>query len=364
MTLSLGDVARLPLEDRATYVERFGHDEICSAVQALRTAASPCAVAATPARIAWAMAYNVCPEEPAGTRGVRISDRFLGTTSNRAVNRWSVATPWRDVWDFYVTPRRALVFPDDGERPWARTLLRELARSVACEQRSDPPWSIHPVDQMLAQECQREVYELSCARIRGVLARRSEWRDFRDDIVGDTWLNAIHSAWSPTAHRRFAGRSLISSWLCAIALNTARNHTRTRSRQHRHEEPWSSTHANSLVADGAGDAMTTTVREVELARRFRQCIENLDERQRELLNDLLHGATPMEIAHKRGTSPPTVSQHQDKLMRDLRRCFSERSVRPGTSKQKVFKAVRELLASLGPAVFPFLKKRPQDGPEP
>ena len=352
MSLSLGSVAVLPLDQRAAFVERFGGDELATAIASLADARSRCALAVTPARVAWAMAYNVTVDHVSapGT----LSARFVGSTT--AEERWTAATPWSAVWQFYTQPHNTTVFAGDEQRPHGRTLLRELARSVACEQRADYPWSAAACDPALAQDCQNEVYELSRTRVSGVIARRVQWVDARDEIISETWLRAMQSAWGPEAKRRFVGRSLLSSWLCAVALNTARNYTRAYARQRAREEPWTEPYANRLLADSPVESRLDATHEVDLSVRFRECIERLPERDRELLSYFLDGVPPVEIAKVRGTSPPTISQHQERLIRELRRCFADRSVRSGTSRQKVFKSVRDLLASIGPELFPFLKR--------
>lgn len=356
MSLSLGAVASLPLEQRAAFVERFGRDELVTTTESFAHARSRCGAAVTPARVAWAMAYNLSTADPSDSGEGGLSARFLGTTSTQAANRWTPDTPWAVVWEFYVRPHSTLIFAGDDQQPRARTLLRELARSVACEQRGDWPWSSVRVDQGLAQECQNEVYELSRGRVTGLLGRRAEWREARDEIISETWLRAMRTAWSPAAQRRFVARSLISSWLCAIALNTAKNYARAYARQRRREEPWTDPHSNVLVVDPPEESVDVAAGGGDLAVRFRDCIEKLGDKDRELLKYFLDGVSPVEIAKARGTTPPTISQQQDRLIRELRRCFAERTVKTGTTRQKVFKSVRDLLGSIGPDLFPFLKK--------
>lgn len=362
--MTLGSLAALALDERAALVERHGHDQLNRACDALARAGSRCAGAVTARRIAWAMAYNLADSVGAESAAANVNPRFLGVRSRSDADRWSADTPWHVVWAHYCEPHRVIVFPTDAAHPEDRTLLRELARSVASEQRRGYPWSPEAIDDAAAQACQHEAYELSRARISGLLGQRRQWAVGRDEVIGDTWLRAVRTAWGPDATQRFIGRSLISSWLCAIAINAARHRARVDARLRRRERSLAAGDAEQLAADGAESLEDTTASDVELARRFRECLESLDAPSRELIRQFLEGQTPGDIARARGTTPPTVSQHQERLIRNLRRCFSERAVRPGASRQKVFKTVRELLASLGPDLFPFLRKPPHRTGEP
>ena len=174
----------------------------------------------------------------------------------------------------------------------------------------------------------------------------------------------MRAAWAPDASHRFVGRSLISSWLCSIVINTAKNHARASARRQRREAPWAVAEIERLAAADAEPLLDSGTSDTELARRFRACLESLDEANRELLRQFMAGRTPGDVARARGTTPPTISQHQDRLIRDIRRCFAERTVRAGTTRQKVFKTVRELLASFGTGLFPSLRKSSERTEEP
>lgn len=361
--LSLGSLGALPLEERADLVERHGGDELGRTCDALARAQSRSAGTVTPKRLAWAMAYNIAGQDGAASAPDGLNARLLGVGNRLGANCWSAETPWSIAWTYYVRPHHVIVFPTDEIYPADRTLLRDLARSVACEQRAGYPWSPEAVDATIAQACQHEVYELSRTRIAGLLAKHRRWGAARDEIISDTWVRAMRSAWSHEATHRFVGRSLISSWLCSIAINTAKNHERASARLKRREEPWAPADMEQLSGAGA-DLPGEAVNDVDLARRFRACLESLDDVSRELLRQFVAGRTPGDIARARGTTAPTISQHQERLIRDIRRCFGERTVRQGTTQQKVFKAVRHLLASVGPELFPFLRKTSQRTDEP
>jgi RNA polymerase sigma factor (sigma-70 family) len=367
MSMSLAAVACLPLEDRAAFVERSGRTELLATVEALKRAQSPCGEAVTCSRLAWAMAFNMSgPNGGTGTAPAGIRANFLGTRSRRSADRWSPDTSWDVVWAFYVRPHDVRVFESDRDDPGARTLLRELARSVSCEERDDWPWSSQPVDRDLARQCQREVYQLSSTRLTGVLSERLEWWAARDEIVSDTWLQAMNGAWGPHASRRFVGRSLISSWLCAIALNLARNHGRAQARQRRREEPWSDRHANLHLAPEAAAEQSSADEDAAseaLARRFHDCINRLREKDRDLIRSLLEGRTPTQIAAIQGKTPAAISQHQQRVVAALQQHFADRQVRSGVTVQKILKSFREHLRSVGYDLFPFLRtgKRRTDG---
>lgn len=366
MSLPLGAVASLPLEDRAAFIERFGQNELAATIQGLKRAESPCGWAVTPSRLAWAMAFNVrnADDAPGPTQsGVNL--RFLGGTGKRSPARWTAATQWTEVWHFYVEPRNVQVFPFDRDTPLARTLLRELARSVASEERDDWPWSQHRVDNALTRNCREEVQALSRSRLEGFLSKRAGWLEDPNDVINATWLTAIEHAWGPKARHRFMGCSLISTWLCGIALNVARDMGRARELRRKREEPWSDWHASLLIAPHPED---DAVREKEAGaqalKRLREYVEELRDKDRDLLRLLIDKMPPSQIAATLGRTPARVSQIQESMVRNMRLRFPDRQVRTGTTMQKVLKAFREQLARTGYEVFPSLKNRKPSQDEP
>lgn len=366
MSLSLGAVASLPLEDRAAFIERFGQNELAATIEGLKRAESPCGWAATPSRLAWAMAFSLRnADDASGTAPGGVNNRFLRRTGRSAAAPWTSATSWSEVWHFYVEPREIQVFASDRSQPAAPTLLRELARSVASEERDDWPWSPHRVDAALARHCRDEVQALSRPRLEGFLSKRAGWLDEPNDVINATWLTAIEHTWGPAARHRFMGCSLISTWLCGVALNVARDLARAREVRKRREEPWSDWHASRLIAPPADD---DTVQAEEAAtgprRQLQAYVEELREKDRDLLRLLIDQMPPSQIAATLGRTPARVSQIQEKIVRNMRLQFPERQVRAGTTMQKVLKAFREQLARTGYEVFPSLKSRKPSQDEP
>jgi RNA polymerase sigma factor (sigma-70 family) len=359
MSPSLAALACLPLADRAAFVERHGQHDLVATIEGLKRAGSVSVSAVTPQRMAWAMAYNLAtPDGATRADSEALNPRFLSTHSESDRSLWSARTTWDDVWAFYVRPHRTQVFESDDDDPASRTLLRELARSVGCEERDDWPWSAHPVDRGLAVACRDEVYQLSSTRVRGVLARNHDWRSLSHDIIGLTWLRAVDGAWGRSARKRFVAKSLISTWLCAIAIHTAQNYMRDLARQRRREDGWSDRHGEALVTPIDESLVIDEALNADFGRRLGQCIEKLGERDRRLLGFLLDGVKPNAIAAAERVSAAAISQRQQGILEHLRNCFPERQVKLGITNQRVLKRLREVLAGVGHELFPFLRKSP------
>lgn len=197
---SLAELSRLPLNDRCERLGRRLDGALAASVEASAFATTPVSKESAIRRLSWAVAFGVdgktedeAGSEPAGRKRVSCYR-----------DRWPDDTSWDVVQGVLVGA------PGDGEA--ADSLLTELARSVACEQRDD--WqhpSCRPIDRPCAERAFARLYSRDDAKVIGFV-RKSFGRRAGDpdSIAQEAWSRVFCEHWSREAFKRFLG-------LCRIA---------------------------------------------------------------------------------------------------------------------------------------------------
>jgi RNA polymerase sigma factor (sigma-70 family) len=238
--LTVVRLSQLSLPTRAERIFEYGQVDLTATVHTLRDdGAIQSSMDAN--RLAWAVAFNVTggAESYADTPGASRQ----GIRCYR--DGWPLNTLWKEIWSELTKP---LPSPDAdkwkrdansgraGEqwlqrarslfKPAARstsqsTLLSELARSVACEQRED--WQRPAAIPLLLDDANfafESLYSTERPKVTGTIRQRFPRLD-SEDIVAEAWARVFVTYWSNQARRRFLGLCRISTLLIRVACNVA-----------------------------------------------------------------------------------------------------------------------------------------------
>jgi RNA polymerase sigma factor (sigma-70 family) len=320
-SLSLGAVADLALERRFVFVRRAGESDFDATVRRLQREAPDVFRALTVDRLAWAIAFNV-NGAPAG------SDSRAHRGKRRYLDYWTPDTPWSQVW----AALRGHLPVDAGGG--ARTMLAELASSVACEHRDD--WqnpAARPVDLEQAGLALAAVFERYRTTVAGYVARQFKQRAGNpEDIAMEAWSRVFLMYWSADARRRVLGTSAISSLVCGTAYFVGCDALRRLGVLVSRDEPDVALAGAGLRPALAGSEWTPPdqaelVAAAELARHVQTCRERLPARQRLVARMIWdHEMRQVDLARRLGVSAPAVSQLLDKARRAMHKCLKEKGL--------------------------------------
>jgi RNA polymerase sigma factor (sigma-70 family) len=192
-------------------------------------------------RLAWAVAFNVT-----GEAGSPADSTWSSRQSIRGYrDRWPFNTLWKKIWSELTRPltssesdtwkrdassgragekwlqRARSLFKLPARSASQSTLLSELARSVACEQREDwQPLGAIPLILADANLAFEFLYSREKQKVTGTIRRRFPGLD-SEDIAAEAWARVFVTYWSSQARRRFLGICRISTLLISVACNVA-----------------------------------------------------------------------------------------------------------------------------------------------
>ncbi|MEW6744084.1 MAG: sigma-70 family RNA polymerase sigma factor [Planctomycetota bacterium] len=320
MRLSLAELAKLPLEERAALVQREGGKEIRRALEEARQDGLAGADD-LPCRLAWALAFNVGSADPSGAGGAggnpaRARDKFRARSYSTVAGLGQEAS----LAELY----HRLTLPLQG----GTTGLAELAWSVACEQCDDwQPADCRPLDAEGAKHHLELEIRRDSARVMGYVRHR--WGVTGIDplvVAAEAWSQVFLSYWSTQARTRFLGLSRISTLVCTFARFQARSHDPP-------AVPEVVKFPSELVRVTPHDELVRREHDERFARAFEDCAGELPPRQ-ELIVRLRwqQELTPAEIADRLRCSRPNVSQVLGRGTEALLKCLAAKGfeVQTGT----------------------------------
>jgi RNA polymerase sigma factor (sigma-70 family) len=309
-SLSLDQVSNLTLESRCEmFLEHLGPD-LASAVSTLRDVGGPKLSAE---RLAWAIAFNLD-----GSAAATVESNASRRTMTCYRDHWPMQTPWTQVWRSFTAPLEKSG-PDHG-----RTLLSELALSVACEQRDD--WqhpSARPINLADADRAFEFVYAQNRAKVLGLCRRLGQSAGNPEAIADEAWSRVFCNYWSTQARRRFLGLSRISTLVCQVARYAAID-------AQRDEEPITTSSGDSdsehRVLEDVGVVLdpTANMMAAQLFSRLKECMGRLPGKQRIVAEMLwFHQMAGNEVARTLRVSESAISQHLKKARDAIRACLKQ-----------------------------------------
>jgi RNA polymerase sigma factor (sigma-70 family) len=313
-SISIGQLIEFPPEDRCAFILQTGEGDLAATIQSLRECKAPFTAAMNPLRLAWALGWNLDGnvDGPPSRRGIR-----------NYLDYWRPEVKWNNIWTVLSGA------PSGGDSE-ATTLLAELCLSVACEQRED--WqneSSRPLDLAAANEAFHFVYEKNRAKVAGYVFKRFGKRAGAPDVIADeAWARVFCNYWSVKARRRFLAISRISTFVCQVTDNVARDLIRDLEK--------SSSNLDASVAAGHRVRKLTALEELgmvadsssqfqadELQKRIRSCLALLPARQRIVANMVwLREMQAKHVAQALQISAPAVSEHLKKARDAMRKCLT------------------------------------------
>ncbi|PZQ62004.1 MAG: RNA polymerase subunit sigma [Sphingomonas taxi] len=159
----------------------------------------------------------------------------------------------------------------------------------------------------------RQVYRLTSAKLFGICLRICGERQAAEDVLQDVYVQVWRraGAYEP-------GRASPITWLAAIARNRALDWRRAHARSH--------VAAGATlpdVADPAPDA-ETTLADADEAARIRDCLDQLEERQRSAVRTAFYdGVTYAELALRESVPLATMKSLVRRALIRLRGCLSD-----------------------------------------
>lgn len=159
----------------------------------------------------------------------------------------------------------------------------------------------------------RQVYRLTSAKLFGICLRICGERQAAEDVLQDVYVQVWRraGAYEP-------GRASPITWLAAIARNRALDWRRAHARSH--------VAAGATlpdVADPAPDA-ETTLADADEAARVRDCLDQLEERQRSAVRTAFYdGVTYAELALRESVPLATMKSLVRRALIRLRGCLSD-----------------------------------------
>lgn len=159
----------------------------------------------------------------------------------------------------------------------------------------------------------RQVYRLTYAKLFGICLRICGERQAAEDVLQDVYVQVWRraGAYEP-------GRASPITWLAAIARNRALDWRRAHARSH--------VAAGATlpdVADPAPDA-ETTLADADEAARIRDCLDQLEERQRSAVRTAFYdGVTYAELALRESVPLATMKSLVRRALIRLRGCLSD-----------------------------------------
>jgi RNA polymerase sigma factor (sigma-70 family) len=328
-SLSLGDVAALALDARCAFVRQTGDAELEAAVSRLRRSTSEMHRGLTVDRLAWAVAFNVDGGQPGGERNTRAKRSYL--------DYWTPETPWSQVWGALGAPRQGASGAAES-----RSILTELAASVACEQRGD--WQ-HPtarrLDPALAESAFAELYDRNRSTVVAHVTKQfKRHAGHPEDVANEAWSRVFLDYWSKTARRRILGTSAISSLVCGAAYFVACDIVRRQGKMVPRDEPDAGETGARARPLSPGEALPPNqpgaIAAAELTRHVKACRALLPARQQLVARMVWdHEMRQVDLARKLGVSPPAVNQLLEKARRSMHKCLKDKgfSVSSGSSPQ-------------------------------
>ena len=312
-SLSLEQVSNLPLEGRCALFLEYRKADLASAISAARDMGAPISEGFSCERLAWAIAFNL-DGSPAATMEDNASRR--SATGYR--DHWPLPTQWNQVWLCLTTPL------EKSGREHGRTLLTELALSVACEQRDD--WQ-HPATRPLnlaeADRAFEFVYAQNRAKVLGLCRRLGPRAGNPEAIADEAWSRVFCNYWSTQARRRFLGLSRISTLVCQVARYVAIDATRD-------EEPVMPSSGDSdserRLSEEIGVVLdpTANLMAAQLYSRVRECMGRLPGKQRIVAEMLwFHQMAGKEVASTLRVTESAISQHLKKARDSIRACLQQ-----------------------------------------
>jgi RNA polymerase sigma factor (sigma-70 family) len=180
--------------------------------------------------------------------------------------------------------------------------LKELARSVASEQRNDwQPNDVQPVDRAAAEDAFmalfRQCYDDVAERLS---KRRDRGHVTVETCVDDAWSRAFECYWSPAATSRYRAAATLAGTISLIALRQTWKTAK--------ESPWPVDRDGVEFAQGAHTDPSRRIETAEEAQKMSSRIAQLPLRQR-LVAELVfqHEMSQAEVARKLGTSEANIS---------------------------------------------------------
>lgn len=309
----LGQLSNLTLEDRSARILLHDREGFESAIRTLDAMGGSRGMNSH--RLAWAVAFNIN-----GVPASSTSQPRAGRSGRSYQDHWPANVVWPTVWSELV---RTLAPDDSGH---VRTLLSELALSVACEQREEwqsPP--ARPIDRDVANKAFEFVYAQNRRKVLGMCRQFANVVRAPEAIADEAWSRVFSDFWSAQARRRFLGLSRISTLVCKVARYIYLDSIRESSRF--------VTNRDEMNEDGC-----PMIREIpgtlsdpeefmiedELQSRMQECIKRLTARQRIVAEMLwLRHINSKRVAQILGVTEPAISQHLKKARDSLRICLGE-----------------------------------------
>jgi RNA polymerase sigma factor (sigma-70 family) len=289
---TLGDLAGLSHEGRYKWIlertESFLHETLSQ----LRRDKAAFADSLQPERLAWALAFNC--EEYLKLKGAQ--------------------TPWTSLWS-------------DTEKGSAmpQPRLRDLALSVACENREDwQPASARPIRVADAKIAFNFLYSENNSKVNqavaGALARKHAGMGAnRTALADEAWAEVYLRYWSKTANRRFLGLCRISSFVATVAGRIADRQLGTESKMISDE-----TVLNNLEDELS---LEKDLLNQDLSGHLRQCIDQLAPRMRLFAwTRWIDEVDQTTIAKTYLVSEAAVSQSLASAKGRLRDCLQSRGI--------------------------------------
>jgi RNA polymerase sigma factor (sigma-70 family) len=313
-TLSLAQLCVLQLQPRCETILDVGREDLNVALQKLGKEGFPLPASLTSRSLAWATAFNIegsSSRTPTHVRGIRGYQDW-----------WRPETKWSAIWAA-LTKSRSDVNPGTGS-----TLLRELAMSVACEQRDDwQPATARPVDVAEASRAFEFVYAQGRQKVLGDIAKKFGHRaGDPKGIADEAWSRVFCDYWSATARRRFLGLSRISTLVCQVAyyvsIDAMRNSNSFVAIDEIGGDEGSQRREALLPELGVWIDPSKQIEAEQLRNRLRECVGSLPARQRILAEMVwFRQIRAKEAADVLRVSQPAVSQHLAKARAAVRNCL-------------------------------------------
>lgn len=311
----LDDLIRMPIADRSARVLEFGGDDITRATLAGLGDRSGVPLIDA-GRLAWAVAHNVDAGPLAAVRDDAAVQGYR--------RRWQPDVPWAIVWSILVAPR------EDGCGREPTSLLRELAWSVACEQRDDwQPPSNRPLSADNANQAFEVLYGRCRSKVVGYVVRRyGERAGDPESIADEAWSRVFQGYWSAEAGQRFSGLSRISTLVCQVGNYIALDEFRRQERMAvlaGDDAPSPGNDENRGQPLGVTDDQVTRMIADRFKKEARDCTRLLPPKQRLVAHLVWFGQhRQVDVAGMLDISEAAVAQHLKKARERVRRCLGEK----------------------------------------
>lgn len=323
-SLTIGELARLPIDDRFDAVWRSGRSDCERAVRDLDALGADLSTAMSAEQVAWAMALNVS-REPAtelesGARNDRVRRR------RTLLEEFGEHVRWPEVWAIFVGPDAT---DDDipGDAPLRR--LTEFALSVACEQRPDWRWPAgRPLVHAEAERAQAFAFQRYDSQLRRALhVRFGDQADGVSELTQEVWVRVFEGYWGEDAWKRFLGVQGLLGFLTRIGRNVGIDLLR-RQRPTVCLGGEVEAHVNRL---GVTDQHPEHLYHQQVRERIHACLANSDLSVRDRLicqAVWFKGAPQVRVARAFSVEPPRVHQVLARALKKVRVCLGDQEFSP------------------------------------